>query len=292
MTENTERLLLCTNGSAVSLPGLRYGEALAEILRADVHLLGIAESARAQDSLRELVESASRRLESAGLRVEHRLVIGAAEEVIPAEAAAQLSLVVVGPLGRPTLHRWLHGSYFRRLMAAIRAPLLFVPVARLPLRKMLVCTGGLPYSATLEQLSIKLARAARATLTLLHVVEPISLDYPLARQVEENWQSLLTTATPQARDLLDAREQALQAGVEVDVKVRRGNPVHEILAEQRAGEYDLIGMGSAYSARSLRHLFLPNVTAGVAETASCPVLAVRAAEPSVDAPDAQRALDG
>jgi nucleotide-binding universal stress UspA family protein len=51
--------------------------------------------------------------------------------------------------------------------------------------------------------------------------------------------------------------------------------VHEILDEVRQGKYDLLGMGSPYSAHSLRHLYMPNVTAEVAEGVLLPVLAVR-----------------
>ncbi|MEW6566753.1 MAG: hypothetical protein AB1449_01015, partial [Chloroflexota bacterium] len=49
----------------------------------------------------------------------------------------------------------------------------------------------------------------------------------------------------------------------------------------RAGEYDLVGLGSPYSSHTLRHLFMPNVTAEVAEAAHCPVLSARYTEPDV-----------
>jgi nucleotide-binding universal stress UspA family protein len=51
--------------------------------------------------------------------------------------------------------------------------------------------------------------------------------------------------------------------------------VHEILEEMRNGHYDLVAMGSPYSSESLRHLYMPNVTAEVAETLISPILVVR-----------------
>jgi nucleotide-binding universal stress UspA family protein len=51
--------------------------------------------------------------------------------------------------------------------------------------------------------------------------------------------------------------------------------IREIVAEAREGDYDLIAMGSPYSAQGQRHYFLPNVTAAVAEAVERPVLTSR-----------------
>jgi nucleotide-binding universal stress UspA family protein len=47
------------------------------------------------------------------------------------------------------------------------------------------------------------------------------------------------------------------------------------LAENSEGNYDLICMGSPYSANALRQLYAPNVTAEIAESTNCPVLTAR-----------------
>jgi hypothetical protein len=47
------------------------------------------------------------------------------------------------------------------------------------------------------------------------------------------------------------------------------------VSAKREGNYDMICMGSHYSAHALRQLYMPNVTAEVAESAHCPVLTVR-----------------
>jgi nucleotide-binding universal stress UspA family protein len=96
-------------------------------------------------------------------------------------------------------------------------------------------------------------------------VEPITLEYPLAREVRNHWQNLLDTNTPQGHTLRQVLEESQPLGLPTAVKVRHGNVVPEILEEIREGNYDLICMGSAYSAYSLRHLYLPNVTAEVAK---------------------------
>lgn len=281
-----EKLLLCTNGSAHTLPALEYGAYLATTLDRPIILLGIVEDDQARTGLQKLLEDTLASMHWAGIQVESIVREGRAEAVIADEAARGDSLTIVGPLGRPLLWRLARGSSFRELLAAIATPILLVPKVRLPLRCILICTGGLPYATTLEHLAIFLARAANASVTLLHVVEPVTFDYRLAREVEAHWQTLLETDTPQARNLLAAQEEATRSGVEVAIRIRRGNPIREILRELRSGDYDMVGLGSPYSAHSLRHLLMPNVTAEVAEAAHCPVLSVRFAhageEPEAD----------
>ena len=51
--------------------------------------------------------------------------------------------------------------------------------------------------------------------------------------------------------------------------------IEEILAELQDGDYDLVCMGSLYSAHGLRQMYAPNVTAEVADVIGCPVLTVR-----------------
>ncbi|MEW6569345.1 MAG: universal stress protein, partial [Chloroflexota bacterium] len=266
------RLLLCTNASPQSLPALEYGGWLAGALGQSVLLMGIVERESARFDLERLIDRTAFTLRSSGVEVESLIRTGRAEAVIADQARQREYLTLVGHLGRPFLRRLTRGSSFRELLALVGTPIVLVPQVRLPLRRLLICTGGLMFSFSLERLAAALACAAGASITLLHVVEPVSLDYPLAREVETHWRNLLETDTPQARNLLTARRIAEEAGVPVEIRIRHGGPVHEILHELRAGEYDLVGLGSPYSSHTLRHLFMPNVTAEVAEAAHCPVL--------------------
>ena len=69
--------------------------------------------------------------------------------------------------------------------------------------------------------------------------------------------------------------RARKAGLKTDLKIRHGNVIEEILAELNEGDYDLVCMGSLYSAHGLRQMYAPNVTAEVADVIGCPVLTVR-----------------
>jgi nucleotide-binding universal stress UspA family protein len=209
--------------------------------------------------------------------VEYRLEVenGETESILPHRAREGDLIAVFGPLGRPQLRRWLTGRSIRTLLEQIEKPILYVPKSRLPMKKVLICLGGLGYEVTAEHLAMRVAMRSRAEITLLHIVPPMDLDYPTARAVREHWQSLTETDTPVGRSLRQALETAKADGLNAQVKARQGNVVEQILAELKEGDYDLLCMGSPYSTHALRQLYTPNVTAEVAEAAGCPVLTAR-----------------
>ncbi len=268
-------ILLCTHGGAQTLPGLDFGVELAGALRLPVVLLGIVEKTGQTSPVRAVIDETAGKLAEGNIPYSIEYVSGQAEEVIQEQASSAPYLTVVGRLGRPLLQQWIAGRSFRHILADVSTPLIYVPSVRWPLKRVLVCSGGLKYASSLARFSFYLAKATGARVTLLHVVEPATLDYTLAQEVEKHWEKLLETDTPQGRNLKKMYDEALAAGLETDVRLRHGNVIHEIQEELKGGEYDLIGLGSPYSSRSLRHYYMPNVTAEVAESVGIPVLTVR-----------------
>lgn len=276
------QLLLVTNGEPSTRAGLDYGVWLAEILHLPCVLLGVVERTDQRNQVEALLEETSRELEMKGLSREILVREGNATQQVIHQTREADFLCVISPLGRPAWNRWIRGRSFRRMLAEIPTPLIYVPVARKPIRSILVCMGGLGYALSMEHMVLWLAHSVGAQMTLLNVVEPITYDYPTSRQVQEHVEGLVGTDTPQGRNLKTALSEAQAAGVPVEVKVRHGTIVHEILKEIRSGDYDLVGMGSPHSPSGLRHFFLPNVTAEVAEVIDRPVLTVRAGYDFVD----------
>lgn len=268
-------MMLCTNGAAESLPALEYGVWLANTLQARVTLLGIVEPGDDQGAVAAQLERSRGLLEESQILHEVRRTSGPFAETLAQEARARADLIVLGPLGRPALRRWVRGRSLRRIMAAVEVPILYTRSGPRPIRHILVCLGGLGYAFAVEALSLRLAGALGARLTLLHVAEPVSFDYPTARKVQDRWPQILETDTPQGRNLRLALAEAAGAGVETTFHVRQGSVVHEILEEIGHRQVDLVAMGSPFSAQGLRHLYLPNVTAEVAEAISIPVLTAR-----------------
>ena len=259
---------------------IEYGAWLAGLMQSNVTLLGVIEkpgstTLDSQTPLEKMLASAVELFQKTGVtyRLERRT--GNAEHIIPEMANQGNFLTVVGPLGRSRWRHWLTGRSFRVLMEDIHGPILYVPQVRLPLKNLLISAGGLGYEVDVENLALQVAAASRADVTILHVIPPTDRDYPITRDVREHISDLQDTDTILGRSLRKGLEIAQGAGLQAKLVTRQGHVVEEILAEIREGNYDMVCMGSRYSANTLRQLSTPNVTAEVAEAANCPVLTVR-----------------
>lgn len=282
----TTEILIFTNGRPTTFPAIEYGAWLGVSLNLPVRLIGLDEDPSPSEideevhPLETVFADAMEKFSRAGVAHQLEVLNGHAEDVIPGRANGIDSLVVVGPLGRPPLKRFLSGRSFRHIMEQVQVPIIYVPKARLPLKRMLVCQGGLGYEITAENLAMKIASSAGAGVTLLAVVPPIDLNYPVAHEVREHWQTLVETNTPSGRSLRMGLEIARTAGLHASVKVRNGNVFEEILSEIRDGNYDLVCMGSIYSSHALRQYYTPNITAEIAETDTLPILTARYTRPA------------
>jgi len=109
----------------------------------------------------------------------------------------------------------------------------------------------------------------------LHVMPPTDLDYPTTRRLRGHTKDLAESNTLPGRSLRKALEIAQIAGLNARAIARHGIIVDEILSELHEGNYDMVCMGSSYSANTLRQFYAPNVTAEIAEAAHCPILTAR-----------------
>jgi nucleotide-binding universal stress UspA family protein len=273
-------LLITTNGFEGTWPSIEYGTWLASTLEKEITLLGVTENpnpAAIDDHhpLEDIFARAVELFQQKGVAYKLEVQNGHAEIVIPHKAKQDNYIIVLGPLGRPHIRRMLTGRSIRHLLEEIEQPILYVPKSKLPLKKILICIGGLGYEVTVEHLAMQLAMKSNAEITLLHIVPPLDLDYPTARIVNQNWQNLAETDTPIGQSLRQALDAAKSNHLTANIKVRQGHIVEEITAEIKAGSYDLLCMGSVYSTNALRQLYAPNVTAEIADQANCPVLSAR-----------------
>jgi nucleotide-binding universal stress UspA family protein len=273
-------VLITTNGYKETWNAIEYGAWFAEAMQMNITLLGVTEnlSAAAIDDhhpLEDVFERAVHLFKEKGVTYSLEVQYGEVEAVISKRANSGEFITVVSPLGRPQLQRWLVGRSIRHFMGTIANPILYVPEVRLPLNRLLICVGGLGYEVDAEALALQIALKSQADVTLLHVVPPVDLDYPSARAASEHWKDLINTDTMLGRNLRKAVETAQAAGLTAHVEVRQGNVVEEISSVMKAGNYDLLCMGSPFGGNALRQLYVPNVTAEIAESARCPVLTAR-----------------
>ena len=273
-------LLIATNGYEETMQAIEYGTWFASSMRMKITLLGVTERlnpAAIDDHhpLEDIFEKAISLFKERGVEYSLEVQNGEAEVVIPEKANSGDYITVVSPLGRPQIKRWLTGRSLRPLMEKIQVPILYVPQVRLPIKKMMVSIGGLEYAESAENLAMQISSVNHAEVTILHVIPPTDLDYPSTRDVREHLDDLADTDTLPGRNLRKALDMAESAGLKARAVTRRGQIVEEILAEIREGDYDIVCMGSPYSAHSLRQFYAPNVTAEVAESVHCPVLTAR-----------------
>lgn len=269
---NAMQLLLVTNGAEETRPALQAGVQMAQYFSGFVTLLGVQEPGDAHHPVAEAMSETMAALQQADIDYRVLRQTGYAEDVLVDVAARQLyDMVVVGSLGRPALRRWLLGRSIRHFLEFIPHPLLYVPQLPRAWRRMLVCLGGLGYALPAERFAVSLAEKTGGDLTLLHIVPPLSREYPVTEQLRHDWQHIDQSDTVIGRSLQRAEALAPQARC----KIRHGEVVEEILAEIREGDYDLVCMGSPYGLNSLRTLLTPNVTAEIAEKSGRPVYAAR-----------------
>ena len=273
-------VLITTNGFKGTWNAIEYGTWFAEALQANVTLLGVTEnlSPAALDDhhpLEEVFERAVSLFREKGLAYSLEIQNGEAESVIARKANSGNFITVVSRLGRPQIRRWLTGRSIRHFMETISSPILYVPETRLPLNKLLICVGGFGFEVDAENLALQIALKSRAEVTLLHIVPPADLDYPTTRVANAHWQDLIHTDTVLGRNLRKAVDTVEAVGLTAHVEVRRGHIVEEIDSVLKAGNYDLLCMGSPFGGNAFRQLYAPNVTAEIAEAAHCPVLTAR-----------------
>ena len=270
-------LYLFTNGNQETWPSIQYAAWMASNMQTSVTLAGIVETGGQESALEDMFSDAVALFQQSGVNYRLEIHNGNAEHVIAklSQADQPTNIFIFGPFGRSSLRHMMTGRSFRQIMAGVPNPILYVREARVPIKKVLVCLGGLSYAATAENLGIRVAGMNGAPITFLHVVPPIDLDYPEARKTKENLQKLPESDTLAGKVLREGLQLAQKYGVTASIKVRNGNIVEEILNELKENSYDLICMGSTHSAHGLRHLYTPNVTAEIAEAVTCPLLSAR-----------------
>jgi nucleotide-binding universal stress UspA family protein len=273
-------LLIATNGFKGTWFAVEYGAWLAEVMRMNITLLGVNEipnPAAIDDEhpLERVFERAVSLFQEKGLTFSLEIRNGEPERVIPEKANSGDYITVVSPLGRTRIKRLLIGRSIRPLMEKIQGPILYVPEIRLPLKRILISAGGLGYEAAAENLALQVASVNQADVTILHVVPSTEPNYPATRGLRGHTKDLARSDTLPGRSLRHALELAQEAGLNARAIARQGIVVEEILTELREGNYDMVCMGSSYSASTLRQYYAPHVTAEVAEAARCPVLSAR-----------------
>ncbi len=295
-----KRILFATDFSQWARRAEDYACALACSWRASLTVLSVAEFPSGlnpdypvnQQYLADLLKHASSQLvdlkgraERRGIAVTTRVATGIpSEEVVTAARAEDSDLIVVGTRGKTGLAHVLLGSTAERVIRGAPCPVLTVRMEPADTEQE---EGALSRSVMLERILVPVdfsdcsldaleyaavvAQQAKASLMLLHVLEPVSygLDFTLGHsrtreQVRETWTKRLEELAASLR----VRQ------VPVESQLRGGLPSDSILDSARTLPCDLIVMGT-HGRRGISHAFSGSVAEAVLRKALCPVLTVR-----------------
>src|SRR5437016_1601392 len=271
------RILICSDGKPAADAATRLGALLAAPSRAETTLLGIAEKAEDEPSLREALEKQAEWLRAKN--VSPQIAVGAGEpvrQIVDQTTKEKYDLVIIGArkTGATGLHWRSEKTY--EVIKSISPPVLVAMGEWAQLKQFLVCTGGKEFIEDAVQLTGKLASAVGAAVTLLHVMaEPPAIYADLVR-LEEDIDRLLESNSELGINLRAQKQDLEKLGVPTEVHVRHGIVVDQVFAEARKSNYDLIVTGSSQARGMLRHYIMGDLTLRILNHANCPVLVARA----------------
>jgi nucleotide-binding universal stress UspA family protein len=294
-----KRILFATDFSLWARRAEDYACALACSWKASLTVLCVAEFPPGlnpdylvnQQYLADLLKTASSQLvdfkgraERRGIAVTTRVATGIpSEEVIAAARAEDSDLIVVGTRGKTGLAHVLLGSTAERVIRGAPCPVLTVRME--PADK--EDTSVLSRPVTLERILVPVdfsdcsldalgyaavvAQQAKASLMLLHVLEPVSygLDFTLGQSKARHADA--ETWTKRLEELASSHQHP---AMQVESRLRGGFPADSILDSAKTLPSDLIVMGT-HGRRGISHAISGSVAEAVLRKARCPVITVR-----------------
>jgi nucleotide-binding universal stress UspA family protein len=220
-----------------------------------------------------------------GISVHTRIATGIpSEEVLSVATGEDPDLIVVGTRGKTGLAHVLLGSTAERIIRGAPCPVLAVrgegqgrglveQGRRDPadLDRILVPVDFSDCSLDALEYGAFVAQRSKASVKILHVLEPVSygLDFTLSHR--EKRESIRIAYTKRLSELASA---LAIAGVPSEFLIVGGLPTDSILDAARTQPADLIVMGT-HGRRGLSHALFGSIAESVLRKSSCPVLTVR-----------------
>ncbi|NGZ10472.1 MAG: universal stress protein [Nitrospira sp. LK70] len=294
------RILLATDGSPGSAAAEAYACGLVQAWGASLTVMSVLEFPPGMDPdyavnrlyLDELMKEATTKLTdlkarvaALGIAVQSSVATGIPSEEVSAAARTQeAELIVVGTRGKTGLEHVLLGSTAERVIRTAPCPVLTVPMVKqradgssssekpnCPPKRVLVPVDFSDCALDALEYGALVAQRSQASITLLHVLEPVSygLDFTLPRMTKRE-----QVRTELTKRLSNLRSALTSVGIPSDFVSSGGLPADSILDAARSRSVDLIIMGT-HGRRGLSHTLFGSVAESVLRRSSCPVLTVR-----------------
>src|SRR5207245_9146416 len=213
------RILTCSDGTPAADAATRLGALLAAPSRAETTLLGIAEKAEDEPSLREALEKQAEWLRAKN--VSPQIAIGAGDpvrQIVDQTAKTKYDLVVIGARKTGSTGPHWRSEKTYEVIKSISPPVLVAMGEWAQLKRFLVCTGGQEFIEDAVQLAGKLATAVGASVTLLHVMAEPPAIYADLVQMEEDVDQLLESKSELGTNLRRQKRELERLGVSAKVR--------------------------------------------------------------------------
>ena len=144
------------------------------------------------------------------------------------------------------------------------------------IRRILFATDFSKASAHAFETALNLAKANRAALTVLHVVQPFTPIMPEQYIGTQTWEEVDLEGREQAkREIAKLTTKAKKADIRANGLIAKGEPASQIVRTARSRRADLLVVGT-HGRTGFTRLFLGSIAMRVVATAPCPVVTVRA----------------
>jgi nucleotide-binding universal stress UspA family protein len=279
------RILIATGGSPWSDAAAAYAIALAAQMRAELRVLAVlnvsgvyampdvlASSELLMESVEQqgqhMLAHTTARATDAG--VPHVAILkwgNVAETILQTAAEEQCDLIVLGSRGLTGFKRLMLGSISNAVAAKAQCPVLVVkqpPPDTLLWRRVLVATGGSPWSDAAVDHALELARMQQLEVCLLYV----------ERRRPRRTDSLSSLTSDGKSILALAEARAAAAMVSYEPNLAYGDVATMILHVATEQQCDVVVLGSR-GLTGFKRLMLGSISNAVAATAPVPVLIVK-----------------
>lgn len=189
---------------------------------------------------------------------------------LEAASGDDYDLLVIPWAGTPRSEK-----FARHVVNGANTSVLVVKEQPTTLQRVLICSGGRDLSNPVIRLGGKLAQAAGAKATLLHVVTPVPSMYTGLEAMEEDIGDLLGSDTPESKHLKNGAEELEDRQVEASIELRHGVAVDEIMRSTELRDYELVVIGASDAAPRLNRLVVGDLTQKILGRAPISVLVVR-----------------
>ncbi|HWF19433.1 MAG TPA: universal stress protein, partial [Verrucomicrobiae bacterium] len=238
--------------------------------------LGIIERPGSADTILDALRRGLQLLEEKKIRAELVTITGEPiREIIKRTEEHHFDLVVIGATRKGSRGLFWISSKAYKIIKTIHPPVLVVLEKSSRIKRILLCTGGQKYIANAVTLTGQIARGMQASVTLFHVMPEPPPIYARLYRLQTDVDAVLNSKSELGRNLREQKKILEDLGVNVEVKLREGSVISEILREIQAGNYDLLVAGSSLSRASLRTYILGDITREIVNRACCAVLIVR-----------------